>query len=120
MLAPGIIAFLKQPNGTQAGSAGDQRTAQPQMGGMQRGVPNLRAAEASSRIKSITYCHDTFKVTTVDGKTRDFWERNLRFKTDSSVEGPDKDAPAIGIGATPTSGTGGNEIRAARSGCERP
>ena len=91
----GIIAFLKQPNGTQAGSAGDQRTAQSQMGGMQRGVPNLKTAEASSRIKSITYCHETFKVTTVDGKTRDFWERNLRFKTDSSVEGPDKDAPAI-------------------------
>jgi len=94
----GIIAFLKQPDKTQAGSAGDQRTAQPQMGGMsgmQRGVPNLKAAETSSRIKTITYCHDTFKVTTVDGKTRDFWERNLRFKTDSSGEGPDKDAPAI-------------------------
>ena len=94
----GIIAFLKQPNGTQAGSAGDQRTAESQMGGMsgmQRGVPKLKTAEASSRIKTITYCHDTFKVTTVDGKTRDFWERNLRFKTDSSAEGPDKDAPAI-------------------------
>jgi cytochrome c len=65
------------------------------MPGMQRPVPNLKTAEASSRIKAITYCHDTFKVTTVDGKTRDFWERNLRFKTDSSGEGPDKDAPAI-------------------------
>jgi cytochrome c len=65
------------------------------MSGMQRGVPNLKTVEASSRIKAITYCHDTFKVTTVDGNTRDFWERNLRFKTDSSEEGPDKDAPAI-------------------------
>ena len=94
----GIIAFLKQSDKTQAGSAGDQRTVQSQMGGMsgmQRGVPNLKVVEASSRIKTITYCHDTFKVTTVDGKTRDFWERNLRFKTDSSEEGPDKDAPAI-------------------------
>jgi len=54
----------------------------------------LKAADASRRIKAITYCHDTFKVTTTDGKTRDFWERNLRFKTDSSEEGPDKDAPA--------------------------
>jgi cytochrome c len=34
-------------------------------------------------------------VTTADGKTRDFCERNLRFKTDSSSEGPEKDAPAI-------------------------
>ena len=93
----GIIAFLKQHNETQAGKPGDQKTAQSQMGGMSgmRGVPNLKTAEPSSRIKTITYCHDTFKVTTVDGKTRDFWERNLRFKTDSSEEGPDKDAPAI-------------------------
>ena len=67
----GIIAFLKQSDKTQAGSAGDQRTAQSQMGGMsgmQRGLPNLKTVEASSRIKTISYCHDTFKVTTVDGK----------------------------------------------------
>lgn len=89
-----IIAFLKQAGEKPA----DGRTAKPQMSampGMQRPVPNLKAADASSRIKTITYCHDTFKVTTTDGKTRDFWERNLRFKTDSSEEGPDKDAPAI-------------------------
>ena len=30
-----------------------------------------------------------------DGKTRDFWERNLRFKTDSSDDGPEKGAPAL-------------------------
>ena len=29
-------------------------------------------------------------VTTADGTTSDFWERNLRFKTDSSDEGPEK------------------------------
>jgi cytochrome c len=89
-----IIAFLKEAGG----KSGDQQTAQGPMGGMpgmQRPVPNLKTAEASGRIKSISYCHDTFKVTTIDGKTRDFWERNLRFKTDSSNEGPDKDAPAI-------------------------
>ena len=63
--------------------------------GMQRPVPNLKTAADSSRIKSISYCHDTFKVTTFDGRTRDFWERNLRFKTDSSEEGPEKDTPAI-------------------------
>jgi cytochrome c len=86
-----IIAFLKQ-------ASGDQQTAQMPMdgmSGMQRAVPNLKTVEASSRIKAITYCHDTFKVTTTDGKTRDFWERNLRFKTDSSEDGPNKDAPAI-------------------------
>jgi cytochrome c len=97
----GIIAFLKS-----AGEApNDQnRTAQsrpgmgsmPGMGGMQgRTVPKLKAVDASSRVKSITYCRDTFLVTTEDGKSREFWERNLRFKTDSSDEGPNKEAPAI-------------------------
>jgi cytochrome c len=35
------------------------------------------------------------RTTTADGETHDFWERNLRFKTDSSEEGPVKGAPAI-------------------------
>jgi cytochrome c len=34
-------------------------------------------------------------VTTADGKTRAFWERNLRFRTDSSKDGPEKGSPAI-------------------------
>jgi cytochrome c len=90
-----IIAYLK--NGAPSGS----RQAQGGMGGMmgmQRGAPQLKTVAPSGRVKSITYCRDTFKVTTADGKTRDFWERNLRFKTDSSNEGPAKDAPAI-VGA---------------------
>src|SRR6185437_6661295 len=33
--------------------------------------------------------------TTADGKTRAFWEHNLRFMTDSSEKGPEKGAPAI-------------------------
>jgi cytochrome c len=89
-----IIAFLKQAGDKPAENLAE-RGQMGGMAGMQRAVPNLKTAEASSRIKAITYCHDTFKVTTLDGQTRDFWERNLRFKTDSSDEGPDKDAPAI-------------------------
>jgi cytochrome c len=92
-----IIAYLKQGGSDQAGS----QRAQNDMGammGMQRGAPQLKTVESSGRVKSITYCRDTFKVTTADGKTRDFWERNLRFKTDSSNEGPAKDSPAI-VGA---------------------
>jgi cytochrome c len=72
-----IIAFLKQAGGTQARDSTDQRTAQAPMSGMsgmQRPVPKLKTVEDSSRIKAI---------------------RNLRFKTDSSEDGPDKDAPAI-------------------------
>jgi len=67
------------------------------MGGMMGGGPdqNLKKLEPSTQVKAITYCHDTYRVTTGDGKTRAFWERNLRFKTDSSEDGPEKGAPAI-------------------------
>jgi cytochrome c len=46
-------------------------------------------------VQSINHCGDTYKVATADGKVRDFWERNLRFKTDVSDEGPQKGAPAL-------------------------
>ena len=60
--------------------------------------PNLKQLEAGNRVQSISHCRDTYKVTTADGKTHDFWERNLRLKTDSSDDGPAKDTPAL-IGA---------------------
>jgi len=94
-----IVAFLKQ-----SGTASAHDQSQPMqggmdvaggMGGMHRGPPKLKNAEASARVKSITYCRDTFTVVTQDGNSRRFWERNLRFKTDSSDDGPDKDHPAI-------------------------
>jgi len=70
------------------------------MGGMRGGgsVPNLRKLDLQDRVQTIRYCGDTYKVTTADGKTREFWERNLRFKTDSSEDGPEKGAPAL-VGA---------------------
>jgi cytochrome c len=68
------------------------------MGGMMGGGgqnPSLKTLEPDKQVKAITYCHDTYRVTTADGKTRPFWERNLRFKTDSGKDGPEKGAPAI-------------------------
>src|SRR5712671_6836857 len=98
-----LLAFLKEA--TQPGGA-PQRNAQAPMGGMggmmggMGGMmggsdPNLKSLEPARQVKAITYCHDTYRVTTADGKTRAFWERNLRFKTDSSKDGPEKGAPAI-------------------------
>jgi cytochrome c len=93
-----LVAFLK--DATKPG-ASPERTAQAQMkgmGGMMGGDgrdPNLKNLEPNKRVKAITYCRDTYRVTTADGKTRAFWERNLRFRTDSSKDGPEKDAPAI-------------------------
>jgi cytochrome c len=93
-----LLAFLK--DAIKPG-ASPERTAQAQMkgmGGMMGGGgrdPNLKSLEPNKRVKAITYCRDTYRVTTADGKTRAFWERNLRFRTDSSKDGPEKDAPAI-------------------------
>ncbi len=66
-------------------------------GGMMGGGldPNLKSLEPAKQVKAITYCRDTYRVTTADGKTRAFWERNLRFMTDSGKDGPVSGAPAI-------------------------
>src|SRR5206468_7264788 len=92
-----LLAFLKEA--TKPGAA-PQMSAQGQMGGMggMMGggrVPNLKSLETNAQVKTITYCHDTYRVTTADGKTRAFWERNLRFRTDSSKDGPERGAPAL-------------------------
>src|SRR6266567_8200097 len=99
-----LLAFLK--DATKSGAP--QQTAQQGgmkgmggmmggMGGMMGGGPdaNLKKLEPGIQVKAITYCHDTYRVTTADGKTHAFWERNLRFKTDSGQDGPEKGAPAI-------------------------
>ena len=89
-----LLAFLK--TATQQGHAAPQGQ---RMGGMMGGaVPNLKKAAASDLVQTIQHCGDTYRVTTKDGQTRAFWERNLRFKTDSSADGPNKGAPAI-VGA---------------------
>jgi cytochrome c len=90
-----LLAFLKkatQPGGSQ--------TAQGPMGGtggMMAGgqVPNLKKLDPSDRVQAITYCKDTYTVTTANGETHKFWERNLRLKTDASSDGPEKSAPAL-------------------------
>lgn len=92
-----LLAFLKEA--TKPGSSHVTQRGGP-MGGMIGGgqVPNLKKLEPADRVQSITYCNDTYTVTTADGKTHKFWERNLRLKTDASEDGPEKKVPAL-IGA---------------------
>jgi cytochrome c len=106
-----LLAFLKEA--TKPGAA-PQQNAQAQMGGKggmmdgmggtkggmggmmgSGGDSNLKSLDPARQVKAITYCHDSYRVTTANGKTRHFWERNLRFMTDSSREGPESGAPAI-------------------------
>jgi cytochrome c len=96
-----LVAFLKEA--TQPGHAPRSQTAQQDggtggMSGMMGGdqnVPDLKKLEPGDRVTAIVYCRDTYRITTGDGETHEFWERNLRFKTDSSSDGPDKGVPAI-------------------------
>jgi cytochrome c len=93
-----LLAFLK--DATQPGRAPKAAQGGNQMGGMMGmmgggAVPNLKTLDPEDRVQSIKHCGDTYKVATADGKIRDFWERNLRFKTDVSSDGPQKGVPAI-------------------------
>jgi cytochrome c len=94
-----LLAYLKEAS--KPGGAPKLALGGGQMGGMMMGggqVPNLKTLDPEDRVQSIVHCGDTYKVITADGKVRDFWERNLRFKTDVSNDGPQKGAPAI-VGA---------------------
>jgi cytochrome c len=67
------------------------------MGGMagMMGAPNLKKLDPDDQVRAISYCKDTYTVTTANGQTRKFWERNLRLKTDARGDGPEKNAPAL-------------------------
>ena len=83
-----LIAFLKQAtegSGSQLGQEGGQmRGMMGGMGGMMGGgqAPNLKKLDAEDRVQAISHCKDTYAVTTADGQTHKFWERNLRLKTE--------------------------------------
>ncbi len=89
-----VIAYLnaiaenKAPQTAQGGG----------MTGMRGQKPDLRNAPPEGQVKSITYCGDTYKVDTADGKSQKIWEFNLRFKTDSTKLGPAPGKPVV-IGA---------------------
>ncbi len=61
----------------------------------ERALPNLKRADAAREVTAIRYCGDAYRVLTGDGKSRIWWEFNLRFKTDGSPEGPSAGKPVI-------------------------
>lgn len=82
-----LLAFLKEA--TLPGYT------PPNTGQMSGGVANLKELTPEQKVQTVTHCGDTYRVTTANGKTRPFWERNLRLKTDSSAAGPLKGVPAL-------------------------
>ena len=89
-----VIAYLR------VASQGAAPVVEHQRGGMmmRSGKINLQQAPAEGQVATISHCGDTYAVTTADGKTQKVWEFNLRFKTDSSKEGPAPGKPVI-VGA---------------------
>ncbi|MEO6782247.1 MAG: cytochrome c family protein [Bradyrhizobium sp.] len=85
-----LIAYLK----AESESKGQAAAAQA---GVPTGakLPDLKQASLENRVKMIRYCDDTYSVTTDAGKTRKFWEFNLRLKTDSTAHGPAKGRPVL-------------------------
>lgn len=60
-----------------------------------RGLPNLKEADAASQVTAIRFCGDTYRLTMANGETHAFWEFNLRFKTDGSADGPLAGKPVL-------------------------
>ena len=95
-----LLAFLKQTTQKRKSQSAQQGGPAGGMGAMMGGgqVPNLKKLDPEDRVQAISYCKDTYTVTTANGQARKFWERNLRLKTDASDDGPQKNAPAL-VGA---------------------
>ncbi len=79
-----LIAFLRAASAGRAPAT----AAGPQF-------QDLKKVGPDHQVQAIRYCRDTYHVTTADSRTTDFWEANLRFKTDSSDTGPLPGKPAI-------------------------
>ena len=94
-----LLAFLKEATRPGA-SVAQQDAPMGGMAGMMGGqqAPSLKELGPEGHVQEVTYCKDTYTVTTANGQTRKFWERNLRLMTDASGRGPNKNAPVI-VGA---------------------
>ncbi len=90
-----LIAFLRSVT-EKEGPSSDQRAEGVSEGTMRQGqMLNLKTLEANNRIISIGHCGDTYAVTVETKEVYQFWEFNLRFKTDGSEDGPMAGHPVI-------------------------
>jgi cytochrome c len=92
-----LIAYLKKASAAGAGPSQTAQGGNMGTGGMTGANerPNLKKLEPAEEVKAIRHCRDTYHIITSDGETHDFWEPNLRFKTDSSDVGPPIGIPAL-------------------------
>ena len=59
--------------------------------------PRLNLAEAplDQQVNAITYCDGAYRIVTKEGSPIDYPEFDLRFKTDSSEDGPAPEFPVL-------------------------
>jgi cytochrome c len=90
-----LIAYLRSVS-EKGGPSSDQQAESMSEGMMSQGqMLNLKTLEANNRIASISHCGDTYTVIAETGEAYEFWEFNLRFKTDGSEDGPIAGHPVI-------------------------
>ena len=82
-----LIAFLREVSGSDQAAPGATAGAGEML--------DLKTLDANNRVVSLSLCGDTYSVTAETGEVYEFWEFNLRFKTDSSEDGPRPGQPVI-------------------------
>jgi cytochrome c len=90
-----LIAFLKQVSTGELSTVATGKGGREAVNAASAGFEDLKKLGPDQQVQAIRYCHDTYHVTMADGQTADFWEANLRFKTDSSNTGPLPGKPAM-------------------------
>jgi cytochrome c len=89
-----LIAFLHEVAAGN-GYAGHSNKVRQAIEAYSAGFDDLKKLGPDQQVSAIKYCHAGYEVTTADGQTHEFWEANLRLKTDSSDTGPLPGKPAI-------------------------
>ena len=84
-------------------------------GGMMAMGPrvDLKKVGKERRVTAIRHCGDAYHVTTESGRTIPYWEFNIRFKTDSSPNGPERGKPVLA-----TQGMQGDRVQVVFSGLD--
>jgi cytochrome c len=76
-------------------AAGPQSPLARKAAGLAKRKRDLKKSGPALLVAKITYCGDSYEVTTRSGEVRQFWEYGLRIKTDGSALGPRPGAPVL-------------------------